>query len=129
MNGFRKFMAGRYGTDQFNLFLIVLSLILEVVSMFVAGFAMSLIALVPLGFSFFRMFSRNIQARSAENYKFLSAVSRIRSWFQRTKDRAKDHDHRYFACPECGQKVRVPKGVGTISITCPNCHHKFRKKT
>ena len=31
MNGFRKFMMGRYGGDQFGMFLVILSIILCVI--------------------------------------------------------------------------------------------------
>ena len=36
---------------------------------------------------------------------------------------------RYFRCPNCKQKVRVPKGKGTIEIRCPKCNTKFIKRT
>ena len=38
-------------------------------------------------------------------------------------------DHKYYACPRCRQTVRVPRGKGKISITCPKCKEKFIKKT
>ena len=44
-------------------------------------------------------------------------------------DRLKDRQHRYFACPKCRQTVRVPRGKGKISITCPKCREKFIRKT
>ena len=44
-------------------------------------------------------------------------------------DRLKDRQHRYFDCPKCHQMVRVPRGKGKISITCPRCREKFVKKT
>ena len=44
-------------------------------------------------------------------------------------DRIKDRQHRYFNCPRCRQVVRVPKGKGKISITCPKCREKFIKQT
>ena len=35
----------------------------------------------------------------------------------------------YFRCPQCGQQLRVPRGRGKISITCPKCGHQFIKKS
>ncbi len=46
--------------------------------------------------------------------------------------RAQQQDKRYykyFNCPNCNQKVRVPKGKGKIEITCPKCHTSFIRKT
>ena len=31
----------------------------------------------------------------------------------------------HLTCPDCGQRVRVPRGKGKIRITCPNCKSKF----
>lgn len=28
-------------------------------------------------------------------------------------------------CPECGQSLRVPRGKGTIRVTCPKCKNSF----
>jgi peptidoglycan/LPS O-acetylase OafA/YrhL len=66
----------------------------------------------------FRSLSRNIYKRYEENRKFLV-------FFQKLKDK----DHRYYNCPRCRQQVRVPKGKGKISITCPKCREKFIKTT
>ena len=34
-------------------------------------------------------------------------------------------DIRNVTCPECKQKLRVPKATKTLSITCPKCQTKF----
>ena len=36
---------------------------------------------------------------------------------------------KFFKCPACRQKIRVPKGKGKIEITCPRCGDRFIKKT
>jgi glutaredoxin 3 len=38
-------------------------------------------------------------------------------------------DHRVIPCPECGSRMRVPKGKGRIRITCSNCRRKFETTT
>ena len=37
--------------------------------------------------------------------------------------------HKYFTCPNCRQKLRVPKGNGRITITCPKCKTQFKGKS
>ena len=66
----------------------------------------------------FRTLSLNTYKRYQENRKFLQVINRL-----------KDRRNRYFDCPKCRQMVRVPRGKGKISITCPRCHEKFIRKT
>ncbi len=40
-----------------------------------------------------------------------------------------DVKYKVFKCPNCKQKVRVPKGHGKIEITCPRCRANFIKHT
>ena len=79
---------------------------------------LSLLAYVPLIWSMFRMYSRNIEARRRENAAFLRFFSRLT-----------DKQYRYFRCPGCRQVVRVPRGKGKINIRCPKCSRQFIKKT
>lgn len=123
-DAFRRFMAGRYGSDQLNRWLLGLAIVLIVLGMvgsrtgstFLA--ALSLLAYVPLIWSIFRMYSRNIEARRREN-----------AALQRILNRLRDREHRYYKCPKCRQTVRVPRGRGRINIRCPKCGEQFIKKT
>ena len=115
-------MAGRYGTDKLNTTILGAGVVLCLLSLFVRAPLVNLIlttaSYVLMFWALFRCFSRNTYARYQENRRFLQL-----------KDRWKDRDHRYFNCPRCRQPVRVPKGKGKISITCPKCREKFIKKT
>lgn len=133
MNGFRgffrrlgdrlrSFMAGRYGTDKLNMVILGVALAIVIVYSFIPS---GLVQLVLWALSYglmiwaiFRSLSRNTYRRYEENRKFLRAV-----------DQVKDHQHRYYNCPRCHQRVRVPRGKGKISITCPKCREKFTRKT
>ena len=121
-DGFRKFMQGRYGPDKLNNTLLITGIIASFLSMLAGGGLLSLIltilSYILLGWTIFRMLSRNTYKRYHENRKYLQFL-----------DRFKDKEHRHFDCPRCRQPVRVPRGKGKIAITCPKCKEKFIKKT
>ena len=124
-----QFMQGRYGADQFSRFLIYLSLILLVITLFCRNNFIYYIAVIVLFYSYFRMLSRNISRRYAENQKYLSLRYKVVGRFNWIRLRIKDSKtHRIFKCPSCSQKIRVPKGKGRISIKCPKCRIEFIKK-
>ena len=117
-----RFMAGRYGTDKLNSAILWGGVAVVVIAIFVPApvpnLLLHMVAYVLMGIAIFRSFSRNTYQRYQENRRFLMLVDRLR-----------DRDHRYFDCPKCRQRVRVPRGKGKISITCPKCREKFVKKT
>lgn len=124
----QRFMSGRYGSDAFGNFLCVVSLICLVLGLFVGIFYY--IGLALLIYTYFRMLSRNVSKRYAENQMFLQKSAGVRAMFARFKQRfALRKTYRYFSCPRCKQQIRVPKGRGRISITCPKCGTQFIKKT
>lgn len=129
LNWLRNFMAGRYGADQLNLVLIVASLVLSVILMFVPVPFIQLIAYLPLGWAVYRMFSRNILKRGDENIRFLNRWNRWKRWFGKQKQHQADRKvYRFFKCPNCSQKIRLPKGRGKVRVTCPKCRAEFVKK-
>ncbi len=120
--GMQRFMTGRYGSDKLNMALLVAALVICLISMFIPSALIKLLFMLLyyffMGLAIFRMLSRNTYKRYRENRKFLLFVDRFR-----------DRQHRYYDCPRCRQQVRVPRGKGKISITCPKCKEKFIKKT
>ena len=118
----RNFMAGRYGTDKLNMLILSVGLAVSLLSVFFR-YPLANLLLVVLSYglmiwAIFRTLSRNTYKRYQENRRFLQIVGRL-----------KDRNNRYFDCPKCRQMVRVPRGKGKISITCPRCHEKFIRKT
>ena len=118
----RQFMAGRYGTDRLNMVILCAGLVASLLSVWIKAAPFNLIfwalSYGLMIWAIFRSLSRNTYKRYQENRKFLQLVGRV-----------KDREHRYFDCPKCRQMVRVPRGKGKISITCPRCREKFVKKT
>ncbi len=127
-NWFRNFMSGRYGIDNFGNFLFVVYLILAVLSIFVPY--VYILMYVVLIYELFRVFSRNIYQRQSENNWYLARTSGIRKWGNRQVNKWKYRKtHKYLKCPYCHQYLRVPKGKGAITITCPKCHQSFDRRT
>lgn len=124
-----RFMAGRYGGDQLNLFLIVAYVILWFVGMFTHWAILEFIALALVFVCLFRSLSRKVDKRRAENAKFLQLTRPIVRNFNSLRARMADRDHRYFKCPNCGQQMRVPKGKGRITVHCRSCGATFEEKS
>ncbi len=127
---FQQFMAGRYGVDQLSRVFLAVSLVFMIVSIITGFDWFYLVAVIILGYTYFRMFSRNISKRYAENQKFLNWKYRlVVKKDQKKKQWAQRKIYHFFNCPSCKQKVRVPKGKGKICITCPKCKTEFIKKS
>ena len=121
----QRFMWGRYGSDRLSQVLMVCALVLMVLS-FPIGNSFYLPALALMGYVYFRMFSRNIAKRSAENQWYLAREMKVRRWFQnRKRDFAGRKEYKIFKCPQCSQKLRIPRGHGKVQIHCRSCGHDF----
>lgn len=132
---FIRFMQGRYRVDQLSKFLMGVALVSIVLSVFVRRGTVLYAVLDTLGIAaiiyvYFRIFSRDIQKRYAENQKYLSMTSKLRTRFQKEKNLMEQRKtYHIYKCPGCGQKIRIPKGKGKIEISCPKCSTKFVKKS
>ena len=133
-NKFTNFMYARYGVDQFSRFIILIVFILCVLSMFIRTQILSLLILVLIVFTYYRMFSKNIYKRAAENEKYLQFISRFKrkngsTTYNNTQNAEQKKYYKYFKCPGCSQKIRIPRGHGKIEIKCPKCNTKFIRKS
>lgn len=158
-NAFRRFMVGRYGSDQLSRFTMILAVIMLVLNMIfrTKTSVFYWLVWVFLLISYFRMFSKNTQKRYDENTRYLQLKEKILGKLRGTRGGSgaksvrdsyryyenaynnasrsnsstmrSDKEHRIFRCPNCDQRVRVPRGRGKIEITCPRCSHKFIKRS
>lgn len=124
-----RFMAGRNGNDQFNLFLLIVDLVLIVIASFTGG-ALYLLVVALLVYIYFRMLSRNIYKRQDENGRYLRARYKLQSRLRLLGERWKQRrDYKFFVCPSCRATLRVPKGRGKIKIVCRKCGNSFTGKS
>lgn len=122
-----RFMYGRYGNDSLGNFLFVLYLILVVANIFLGSLILYFLSLVTVFFMFFRMFSKNIPARSRENSRFLKIKNRFTGSFKLRSRRFKERKtHIYKKCPHCKATLRLPRNKGKHTCNCPKCHQSFK---
>lgn len=127
---FYRFMQGRYGADELTKFLTGLEMALIILNLLTRISIFNLLFWVCLIYSYFRIFSKNYSARYAENQKFLGLKNQFRYKIENHKRmREQKKIYRIYSCPYCKQKIRIPKGKGTIIITCPKCKEEFGKRS
>jgi hypothetical protein len=127
---FYRFMQGRYGNDEFSKFLVGAGMVLIILNLVTKSAIFNLLFWVCLIYSYFRMFSKNHSARYAENQKFLVLKNKwLYKWENHKRMREQKKIYHIYNCPYCKQKIRIPKGKGSIIITCPKCKQEFGKRS
>lgn len=128
-----QFMQGRYGVDAFSKFLLVVGLVAVFASALINGRLANvfyILGWVAVIYSYFRIFSRKVSKRYAENQAFIDKTSGLRGFFKKQKGMMGDRKtHHIYTCPSCKQKIRVPKGKGKIEVRCPKCSTTFVKRS
>ena len=127
--GFRKFMTGRRGADELSLAMLICGVALSIISSIFRLDLLYVLSLAIYVLALFRMFSRNVEKRYAENVKFLSVWRNMKSSTKQFFNRVKNiRKYKYFKCPECHSLLRLPRKVGEVTVTCGKCHHAFKQK-
>ena len=139
----RNFFQYRYGSDSLNVFLVVVALIISNIPY------VFLLSYLLIGFSVFRMLSKNIYKRQRElnkynnvigyrlikllrkiGYVVFSAYGFLRTKIKKFKNRNEEKKHYiFFKCKNCHNTLKVPKDKGKIKVTCPVCKTQVSKKT
>ena len=127
---FYRFMQGRYGNDDLSKFLVGVSMVFLILNLLTKSTIFNLLFWVCLIYSYFRMFSKNHSARYAENQKYLTLKNKwMYKWENHKRMREQKKIYHIYNCPYCKQKIRIPKGKGSIIITCPKCKQEFGKRS
>ena len=117
-----RFMTGRYGPDHLGIAMIIFAFIMSLLNAIFWHSPILLTSYLFFGLTVYRMLSRNIPRRRAENDIFIRywwpVRMKFKSIIQKIKDKRK---YMYYKCPTCNSRLRVPKGKGKIRITCPKC--------
>ena len=123
------FMQGRNGVDNLGWHALWTGLILSLVSSFLGSMLLSLAGNVLYFYALFRMLSRNVVKRQAENNRYVSFMNNwqkeLKQFFLRLKG---TKEYKYFRCPSCKNRLRLRRGCGEKHITCPVCKHQFDQR-
>lgn len=123
-----QFMSGRYGTDQLFYGLIAAAVTLSFLNLFIRSFIVQMLVYALLGYSLFRVLSRNLDARRRENYWFRDKVFFIKRKKEIYDQRRADKCHVYKKCPSCKAILRLPHRIGKHKTVCPRCNREFTVK-
>ena len=123
------FMQGRNGVDNLGWHALWTGLILSLLSSFLGSMLLSLAGNVLYFYALFRMLSRNVVKRQAENTRYVSFMNNwqkeLKQFFLRLKG---TKEYKYFRCPACKNRLRLRRGCGEKHITCPVCKHQFDQR-
>ena len=123
---FAQWMQGRYGMDPLYKGLLGLYLVLLVANLFLASPIIMYLSLAVLVFAIYRVFSRNLAKRAAENRRYLALFNKAKKWVLLQYNRIREYKtHRYRKCPSCKTTLRLSKKTGTMTVKCPKCHNSF----
>ena len=137
---FRSFMVGRNGADHLSVALLWAGLILYLLGGIVGSIAVSVIfpilgiLLNVTGFAcyvlcVFRMFSRNVDKRRAENRRYVTLMEKKKTQRRQARVRFQNRKtYKYFKCPGCKAWLRLSRGKGVVTVTCSRCKTSFTQK-
>jgi predicted RNA-binding Zn-ribbon protein involved in translation (DUF1610 family) len=131
MNKFYEFMRTRYGADELSAIIALVSFAILLVVSIIDLWWLSLLPLALVGYAAFRILSKNIPARKKEN-EIIINIKNAFSNLKNIKIEKKPKEDKSFAlakCPSCGVTLRLPRGKGEFSITCPKCKKKMRVRS
>ena len=124
-----RFMHGRNGVDNLGYYALWSGVIINLVNAFIGAGILGLLGTALYVYAIFRMFSRNVQKRQAENNRYVYFLNNwkkeVKQFFLRLKG---TKEYKYFRCPSCKNRLRLRRGCGEKHITCPVCKHQFDQK-
>lgn len=126
-----RWMRGRSGVDEYSRFLAGAGVAAALINVFWLHRPMlNIVVAGTFGYAYYRIFSKDIAARRAENMRYLRKRALILSAPRKLKRRVfGDSGYRYFACEACRRELRVPKNKGKLKVKCPHCGHETIKRT
>lgn len=125
-----EFMQGRHGADDLAQASLIAGIVVMLANLLLGSQLLSLLSLALLTYALFRCYSKNLAKRTQENDAFLKLVAKPKHQLDIAQKRWKNRKTTvYFTCKGCGSTLTVPKGKGTLRVTCPKCKAQVTKKS
>lgn len=113
-----------YGFDKLSKYLYIIGLVLSL-NRFTAPFGL---ALTLCGT--WRCFSKNKYRRYQELSVFEKYIGSYKQRLSNSKSSVIQlKNYKVYKCPNCSQKLRVPRKQGRIVISCKKCSAEFRGRS
>ena len=127
----QQFMYGRNGFDTYTFFLFIVALAVSTANFFVwdywASLVLYVVQLLILAYAVFRILSKSVHKRSAENRRFVAIWNAVKNFFILQKNRLRDiKKYRYRKCKYCKATLRLKRRRGKHTVRCPKCHGEFK---
>ena len=121
-------MLGRNGSDHLAVAFMSASVIIYIFAIFIPVLRpwLSALSLLLMIYALFRMLSKNVDKRREENYRFVRLWQKQKASLSGARLRhAQSKEYKFFICPACKVRLRIPRGKGRIKITCVKCGRRF----
>lgn len=123
-----RMLYGRNGPDTIYTVCIWTAFAIAILNLFLRIWPLDIVYFLLFGYAVFRLLSRNIPRRRAENEAFRRFFAKhlraIGLWKKKSTDRA----HVYKRCPSCKSQLRFPREKGEHTVRCPRCGNTFSVK-
>lgn len=125
-NIFYKYFKDCYGWDKFSSFLVIIALVFTASRWII----LMLIGTALMLWAIWRSLSKNRYKRYQEEEAFEYTLSRFNYKIRGLRDKFSEKLHyRILTCPNCSQKLRVPRHKGKITVICKKCSAEFKTRS
>lgn len=139
------YFKGRYGRlDEFSKALIVVGLVVLALYYILRAQLLGFVGVGFIAYGLLRPASKEVETREKELFTYQKVKAKLASIFrpmgnffsrQKTTSTRRNQsakttpvETRIVYCPNCQQKLRVPRGK-TLMVTCTKCSHRFKQYT
>ena len=117
------------GPDNLGMAILIASLVITLLTRIFGLGVLALLSMCLYGWAIFRMLSHKKAKRMEENRRFTQGWMKLKTELRQAVVRMKNiRKYKYYKCPNCKARLRMPRGIGEKTVTCSQCKHSFKQK-